>query len=115
MTSRIPIDDFFERLSAATLTARAARASAPSRLKAKVYSALARRQTESGPLLSVSETKAQGRGLCFFEEILRIMPVGEKVKSLNICRVCHARLLAEKVEKAPIYWPDCPYAGFQKS
>ena len=86
---------------------------APSRLKAKVYSTLVRRQTESGPLLSISETKANARGLCVFENLVEIVPLNEQVKSLNFCRVCHARILAEKVENAPIYWHSCPYVGFQ--
>jgi len=41
--------------------------------------------------------------------------VGETVKSLNICRVCHARVLAEHLENAPIYWGGCPYVEFKKS
>jgi hypothetical protein len=27
--------------------------------------------------------------------------------------VCHARVLAERLEHAPIYWPHCPYVRFQ--
>jgi hypothetical protein len=86
---------------------------APSRLKSKVYSALVRRQMESGPLLTISETKANGRGLCVFENLVEIVPLNDKVKSLNFCRVCHARILAEEVENAPIYWHSCPYVDFQ--
>lgn len=105
-------DRFFEEL-AAELEASATEAPAPSRLKSKVYSALVQRQAASGPLLSVSRTKSSGRELCVFEELVRIAPVGEPVKSLNFCRVCHARLLGEKVESAPIYWGGCPYVCFQ--
>jgi hypothetical protein len=114
MTSRAPEEDFFERLSDRAEAAETAKISAPTRLKAKIYSALCRRQVASGPLASVSETKASGRGLCIFEELLRISPLGENIKSLNLCRICHARVLAERLEKAPLYWRNCPYAGFQK-
>jgi hypothetical protein len=86
---------------------------APSRLKAKVYSALVSRQTASGPLLSVSACEADGQSLCIFEKAVEVLPVGEAVKSLNFCQVCHARIAAEKIENAPIYWPHCPYVEFQ--
>ena len=88
---------------------------APSFLKAKVYSALLRRQAESGPLASLSESAVCGHELCVFEQIVRISPVGEKAKALNICRVCHARVLAENMNNAPIYWNGCPYVQFKKS
>jgi hypothetical protein len=87
---------------------------APTRLKARTYSTLTQRQAASGPLLSLTETKAVGRGLCVFEQAACLVPIGEKAKSLNFCRVCHARWLAEKLENAPIYWGDCPYVEFQK-
>lgn len=88
---------------------------APTRLKAKVYSALIERQAETGPLMSLTESKACGHELCVFEELVRIAPVGERAKSLNICRVCHARVLAEQVENAPIYWGGCPYVELKNS
>lgn len=88
---------------------------APARLKAKVYSALVRRQAETGPLMGLPETRARGHKLCVFEELVRIAPVGETIKSLNICRVCHARVLAERLEHAPIYWGGCPYVELKKS
>jgi hypothetical protein len=28
--------------------------------------------------------------------------------------VCHARVLAEPIANAPIYWRHCPYDEFQK-
>ncbi len=86
---------------------------APSRLKAKVYSALVRHQTVSGPLLSVSACEASGQSLCIFEKAVEVLPVGDGIKSLNFCSVCHARVAAENIENAPIYWPHCPYVGFQ--
>lgn len=88
---------------------------APSRLKAKVYSALVLRQAEAGPLMSLTETEVCGHELCVFEKLVRIAPVGERAKSLNICRVCHARVLAEHIENAPIYWSGCPYVEFKNS
>jgi hypothetical protein len=104
-------ESFFEELADVCEEATPALV-APPPLKSKVYSALVRRQSESGPLLSISETKAKGRTLCVFENLVEITPVNEKIKALNFCRVCHARILAEKVENAPIYWRNCPYAGF---
>jgi len=115
MIDRIREDEFFERLAAATESLEEVKSSAPSPLKAKIYSALTRRQAASGPLLSVLETKASGRGLCIFEEALGILPGPKSVKSFNACSVCHARVLAERFKKAPIYWPNCPYVDFQKS
>jgi hypothetical protein len=88
---------------------------APANLKAKIYSALVLRQAESGPLASLTESKARGGKLCVFEQLVRIAPLGETVKSLNICRVCHARVLAEHFENPPIYWSGCPYVRFKKS
>jgi hypothetical protein len=87
---------------------------ASSRLKSKIYSKLVQAQAESGPLRSLTATSAEGRGLCVFEQLVQISPVPEPVKSRNPCRVCHARLLGEHVEGAPIYWPNCPYVLFQK-
>jgi hypothetical protein len=111
--ANLPDEEFIERIAGGIeLTAEEA---APSRLKAKVYSALMQRQTETGPLVSLTETKACGRDLCVFEELVRIAPIGESAKSLNICRVCHARVLAEHVENAPIYWSGCPYVELKKT
>jgi hypothetical protein len=87
----------------------------PARLKARLYSALVQQQAQSGPLMSLSETSARRHQLCVFEQLVRIAPVGERAKSLNICRVCHARVLAENMENAPIYWSGCPYVEFKKS
>jgi len=86
---------------------------ASSRLKSRIYSKLVLAETGSGPLRSLTEVKADGRRLCVFEELVQISPVPEPVKAKNPCRVCHARLLGEYVEGAPIYWPHCPYVLFQ--
>ncbi len=88
---------------------------APARLKARVYSALLLLEAEDGPLMSLEENKSCGKTLCIFEELVQIAPIGERAKSLNICRVCHARVLAEHMENAPIYWSGCPYVGFKNS
>ena len=44
---------------------------------------------------------------------LGIAPLPESVGSVNFCKFCHARILAERFERAPIYWSGCPYAAFQ--
>jgi len=102
---------FFESLVVAELEVPAT--PAPARLKARIYSMLTRRQEESGPLASLSSTKAADRGLCIFEQLVEISPLPQPAKCLNYCSVCHARILAEKVENAPIYWSNCPYVRFQ--
>lgn len=88
---------------------------APASLKARMYSALLARQAETGWLESLTESHARGHELCMFEQLVRISPIGETAKSLNICRVCHARVLAEHMDQPPIYWPGCPYVEFKKS
>ena len=105
-------DNFFQRLAAEDQFADLPGRSAPASLKSKTYSALLNRQEESGPLLSVSRIKPN-RGLCVFENLVEIVPLAEELGSFNFCSLCHARLLAEKMENAPIYWRNCPYAGFQ--
>ncbi len=111
--ANLPDEEFMERISDAVELTESE--SAPARLKAKVYSALMLRLAESGPLMSLSETNARGHKLCVFEELVRIAPVGEGAKSLNICRVCHARVLAEQIENAPIYWNGCSYVDLKNS
>ena len=110
---RIPEDEFFDRL-AETAPLDSGPAGAPAKLRSQIYSRLVSRQAAAGGLASFTESKAAGYGLCFFEELVRIAPVGETAKTLNICRVCHARVLAEHMDRAPIYWPNCPYSQFQK-
>ena len=87
---------------------------APARLKSRLYSALLAEQASTGPLLSVTQTKTAGEQLCLFEHALETLPVSERLKSLNPCSVCHARYLAERLDRAPIYWPHCPYAEFHR-
>lgn len=109
--ANLPEDDFLTTLSEDVDLTAPDRASA--RLKARVYSALVQRQSETGPLRSLTATFAEGRKLCVFEQLVRIAPVGEKVKARNICRLCHARVLAENLGNPPIYWPGCPYVDFK--
>ena len=103
---------FMEKIAAVDL---AESELAPASLKARVYSALLVRQTETGYLESLTKSHARGHDLCVFEQLVRISPVGETAKSLNICRACHARVLAEHMDQPPIYWPGCPYVEFKKS
>jgi hypothetical protein len=106
-------DEFMEKIAEAVELSESEQA--PARLKARLYSALVQQQTQTGALMSLAEAKARGHRLCVFEQIVQIAPVGERAKSLNICRVCHARVLAENMENAPIYWSGCPYVEFKKS
>ena len=111
--TRLPDEEFMDRIAdGVELTESSA---APAHLKARVYSALMQLQAKTGPLLSLTENSARGQKLCVFEKLVLISPVGESAKSLNICRVCHARVLAEHFENAPIYWSGCPYVELKNS
>jgi hypothetical protein len=88
---------------------------APSSLKARLYSAVIRDQQATGPLASLDSTVAAGHGLCIFEKLVQIAPVGENLKSPFFCQACHARVLAETFDNAPIFWPNCPYVSFKES
>lgn len=112
MSNHISDEEFFTALSERTREA-PEYPLAPSDLKARIYSAIIRRQQALGPLLSLSETREAGRPLCVFETLLERAAEGRAIESLNPCRVCHARLLAERFERAPIYWRHCPYVTFQ--
>ena|SRR5438270_9188209 len=85
----------------------------PSPLKARLYSAFIAEQQTNGPLASLDETVAAGHGICVFEKLVQIAPVGERAKSPFFCHVCHARVLAESFENPPIFWPNCPYVAFK--
>jgi hypothetical protein len=115
MPDRSREEEIFEKLANTTESSPRRRKRAPARLKSRIYSALMQRAAADGELRSLPETKAAGRGLCVFEELMRAAPLGKKLKTVNICRVCHARVLAEALENPPIYWGHCPYAGFKKS
>lgn len=81
------------------------------RLKSKIYSALVNRQSATGRLLPLAECMRGAAGLCVFEAALAALPI-RALQEANPCRVCHARLLGERMEHAPIFWPGCPYADF---
>ena len=104
---------FFTRLAEQTDVASEAADRAPARLKSRLYSALVAEQAAVGPLRSLPATKADGRPLCVFEQVLHVVP-NDRLVSMNPCRVCHARLLAEHFESPPIYWAHCPYVDFQR-
>ena len=108
------MQDNLERLlTEAETTGESTRPKASSRLKSRIYSALMQQHAAAGPLRSLSETHADGRGLCVFESATRVCAPIEEVEQLNLCRVCHARVLGERVEGAPIFWHNCPYVDFQ--
>ena len=84
---------------------------ASSRLKSRILSQMIELLQAEGPLRALSASKANGESLCVFENMVAAMP-SDALQSRNPCAVCHARILGERVENAPIYWPGCPYAGF---
>jgi hypothetical protein len=85
---------------------------APASLTSQVYSAVVARMAETGPLLDLRATKQAGGHLCVFEDTVALLPVGRDIHSMNPCRICHARLLGERMKRAPIFWPGCPYSEF---
>ena len=103
-------DLWFERL--AETTGEATQERAPARLKSRIYSALLARMAESGSLLDLTDIKKSGASLCVFETALTMLPGGTNVGSINPCRICHARIMGERMENAPIFWPGCPYSEF---
>ena len=105
---------FFEKLAAETDARESCADRAPARLKSQIYSALLTHLAATGPLLRLSATRDGGRPLCIFEAVLSAVPVGQRIDSMNPCRVCHARILAEHLDSAPIFWPHCPYAQFHR-
>ncbi len=87
---------------------------ASSRLKSRIYSALMRAEAAEGVLASLSECEQGGGELCWWEKLILITPMPDTARSLNHCHFCHARILGEQVEGAPVHWRGCPYAEFQK-
>src|SRR5947208_10410586 len=77
---------------------------APASMKARLYSVFIREQQASGSLASLDATVAAGHGICVFEKLVQITPIGEQAKSSFFCHVCHARVLAEVFDKPPIFW-----------
>jgi hypothetical protein len=107
-------DRWFEGLADVS-DAEALEQRAPAKLTSRIYSTLVSELAASGPLLSLSATKEEGRRLCIFEDAIAALPIGERLKEKNPCRICHARVLAERLDRAPIFWPACPYSDFHKS
>jgi hypothetical protein len=101
---------WFQQLADATGFASEDRA--PAHLKSKVYSSLVTSMAQSGPLLDLRDVKGAGGHLCVFEHAIAMLPVGAGVGSMNPCRICHARVLGERLQHAPIFWPGCPYSEF---
>ena len=102
---------FFERLAAETADDGADAERAPARLKSRVYSAIVSAQAARRPLRSLATTRDTGGALCVFEHVVAAAPIGDALKAKNPCRVCHARVLGERLDHAPIYWPNCPVFG----
>jgi hypothetical protein len=113
VVANLPEEQFIEKLASEVELTDPERA--PASLKARIYSDLVQREAELGALASLSDSKADGHILCVFEQLVEIAPVGKSLKSLNLCRVCHARVLGEHLEQPPIYWSGCPYVRFKKS
>jgi hypothetical protein len=103
-------DLWFERLAEAV--GDDTRERAPARLKSKIYSALLTQLAEDGPLLDLKDTKHTCGRLCIFEQILTVAPRSTGISTMNPCRICHARVLGETMDHAPIFWPGCPYSEF---
>lgn len=101
---------WFQQLADATGLAGGERA--PAHLKSRVYSSIVTDMSQSGPLLDLIGVKDAGGHLCVFEHALTMLPVGSGVRSMNPCRICHARVLGERLHHAPIFWPGCPYSEF---
>ena len=103
-------DEWFERLAAAAPDD--SPIGAPASLKSKIYSTVVTRLSETGSLLDLVDTKAAGGRLCVFEAAMTVVPLARSWQSMNPCRICHARVLAERMKHAPIFWPGCPYSEF---
>lgn len=101
----------FEQFMRQSAEVAAAPEEASSRLKSKLLSRLIGLEQAEGPLRVLSANRAKGDALCVFEHLVAALP-SEGLQSRNPCAVCHARVLGERVEKAPIFWPGCPYAQF---
>ena len=90
---------WFQQLAATTRFAGEDRA--PAHLKSKVYSSMVTNMAQSGPLLDLRDVKDGGGHLCVFEHALAMLPVEAGVGSMNPCRICHARVLGERLGMRP--------------
>lgn len=107
-------DHWFTQLAALTDVNQQQAQRAPATLKSRIYSIIVQRLAAGGRLLSLTATRAEGRKLCVFEDALALLPVGERMRERNPCRICHARVLGERMEDAPIFWAGCPYSDFHR-
>jgi hypothetical protein len=111
MTDEDRTDDaLFERLAAAGEPD----LRAPSKLKARIFSALMREATRERRLLPLAASEAAGGRLCVFERFVHGLPLPSAMDRLNCCRFCHPRWMAETMDHAPVFWKGCPYAAFQR-
>lgn len=106
-------DRWFANLAASADVDEQRSPAAPGRLKSRILSALVRRLTERGSLLPLADSRSCGGGLCVFEDAVALLGSG-RLGSMNPCNACHARVLGERLEHAPIFWRNCPYADFHK-
>lgn len=84
---------------------------ASSRLKSRIFSKLVELEQAEGPLRILSGSRNAGEQLCIFEHAVALLP-SDGLQSKNPCAVCHARVLGESVENAPIFWPGCAYSRY---
>ena len=103
-------DSWFEEL--AQTVPEPAGGSASSCFKSRVYSRLIEAQESDGPLEPLADSAANGSPLCVFEQIMAVAP-SNALQRYQYCKICHARVAGERVESAPIFWPNCPYSDFQ--
>ena len=101
-------DRVFEDLAKATDVERRA----STRLKSRIYSTLMLHAAASGPLRPLGACERAGGALCVWEKLAHVAAAGI-LDEFNYCRVCHARVLAERVERAPLAWHGCPYTDFE--
>jgi hypothetical protein len=111
----MPDSNFETQLTALLSESTEGAENAPASLKARLYSTLIRKQQESGPLASLDASISAGHKICVFEQLVQISPVNDNTKSRFFCEVCHARVLAEQFDNAPIFWTGCPYVKFRES
>ena len=105
------MNDEWEQIIEATADSSAAPKKASSRLKSRIFSQLMKLEQAEGPLRTLAANKAAADPLCVFEHLVALLPSAD-LQSCNPCTVCHARVLGEHVEQAPIYWPGCSYVKF---
>ena len=104
-------NDVLQRILQAADTETDASGRVSSRLRSRIFSRLLDLEQEQGRLRTLSASRAAGEKLCVFEAAVAALP-SDELQSRNPCAVCHARVLGERVEQAPVYWSGCAYAKF---